>query len=899
MKLSVSEQCRSCLLTLQEVISILSQPDHIDGRVKHAQVNEELERFSLFIGNIGALHRPESPMSMESRLHEAEDVLAHILGLLADLNEVAGELLEIVSGKREGMVSLIDKAEEENGKETSEVNELREEISGTITRLFRVSILIRQAAPTDLFAKALSRNRYRFNDQFDIAHVGEMYPKLAKDDNAWLRQRLGRAITQRRHYLSYIQDHHEKLEDNHDKADSSAARSQAPVIKQSLASKPIPDTASRPSFFTKATTVAPKRITPQNLVAQESDPEDDARSYTTVSRSVDGDLESSTTVRIPKLDDVRDGNKKEFQCPFCFRIKTFKSERTWRKHVFSDLRPYVCTFPDCDAPYFGDINQWFQHEMTLHRVAYKCFLCPNTVFYREDKHLSHLQREHAEMLDDSEEQLGRNLARKPLDQIPASDCPCCSDWGDRLKERIIHTSGSAPNDNLAVVPTVFKRHLAGHLEQLALFAVPVGAATDDDNNSNAAIEDGKSKRTDASTLSTLTFASFRGDLDDASPETEVNSSNSEVLYADMQVPAFEAEPKKVCPASPSSESIQLRREDYTVGWVCALPVELAAALEMLDEEHHDLERDPADNDDNVYALGSISGHNVAIACLPAGGIGNNPAAMVATQMRWMFKNIRFGLMVGIGGGVPSAEADVRLGDVVVSQPHGTFAGVVQYDMGRTTASGFERTGALNSPPQILLAAVAKVRANELRGRSKLREHVSRLEHIIKFQRSKAGPDVLFEAAYGHEGGQTCDGCNVNRHEGRQARESEEEVVVHYGTIASGNQVMRSAAERDQVSAELGGVLCFEMEAAGLMSSFPCLVIRGICDYADSHKNKRWQPYAAVTAAAYAKEVLLAIPPSWVAKSHMVDAIVGSRDNESPQDASFGRYNYGSVTAGNT
>jgi hypothetical protein len=81
------------------------------------------------------------------------------------------------------------------------------------------------------------------------------------------------------------------------------------------------------------------------------------------------------------------------------------------------------------------------------------------------------------------------------------------------------------------------------------------------------------------------------------------------------------------------------------------------------------------------------------------------------------------------------------------------------------------------------------------------------------------------------------------------------VVVHYGTIASGNQVTRSATERDKVSAELGGVLCFEMEAAGLLHSFPCLVIRGICDYADSHKNKRWQPYAAATAAAYAKELL--------------------------------------------
>jgi nucleoside phosphorylase len=152
---------------------------------------------------------------------------------------------------------------------------------------------------------------------------------------------------------------------------------------------------------------------------------------------------------------------------------------------------------------------------------------------------------------------------------------------------------------------------------------------------------------------------------------------------------------------------QLRRDDYTVGWVCALPVELAAAQEMLDEEHCDLEHDAADNDENLYALGSISGHNVAIVCLPAGRIGNNPAASVATQMRATFKKIRFGLMVGIGGGVPSAEADVRLGDVVASQPYGTFAGVVQYDMGKTTPSGFERTGSLNAPPQILLAAVAR------------------------------------------------------------------------------------------------------------------------------------------------------------------------------------------------
>jgi hypothetical protein len=92
--------------------------------------------------------------------------------------------------------------------------------------------------------------------------------------------------------------------------------------------------------------------------------------------------------------------------------------------------------------------------------------------------------------------------------------------------------------------------------------------------------------------------------------------------------------------------------------VCALPVELAAAQEMLDKEHHHLERDPADNDENLNALGSIGGHNVAIVYLPASRIGNNPAAVVATQLRATFKAIRFRPIVGISRGIPSAKADI-------------------------------------------------------------------------------------------------------------------------------------------------------------------------------------------------------------------------------------------------
>jgi nucleoside phosphorylase len=279
---------------------------------------------------------------------------------------------------------------------------------------------------------------------------------------------------------------------------------------------------------------------------------------------------------------------------------------------------------------------------------------------------------------------------------------------------------------------------------------------------------------------------------------------------------------------------QLRRDDYTVGWVCALPVELAAAQEMLDEVHKRPQFDAYET--NMYTYGRVGEHNVVIACLPEGQAGTISAAAVAVQMKIAFTSTRIGLMVGIGGGVPSEETDIRLGDVVVSKPHKVYGGVVQYDSGKATSSGFVRTGSLNTPPAALLNAVANLRANDMRGKGRLTEYLSTFDRLPHFTREAAGPDVLYDATYDHEGGSTCRQCDESHLIAREPRR--QEVVVHYGTIASGNQVMRSATERDKVSAELGGVLCFEMEAAGLLHSFPCLVIRGICDYADSHKNKR-------------------------------------------------------------
>lgn len=321
---------------------------------------------------------------------------------------------------------------------------------------------------------------------------------------------------------------------------------------------------------------------------------------------------------------------------------------------------------------------------------------------------------------------------------------------------------------------------------------------------------------------------------------------------------------------------RLHPEKYTVGWVSALPVELAAAIVMLDEEHG------TETDGSViYTLGRIEGHNVVLGSLPAGQMGANPAAVVGTLMKARYKSIKFGFMVGIGGGVPSGESDIRLGDVVVSQPQLEHGGVIQYDFEKTTPKGFVRTGSLSPPPVILLNALARFRADRHMNPSRLSSYLSSFRSLPDFGRESAGPDVLFKSSYEHIAGAICEGCDRNEIIDRRRR-GDQKVELHYGTIASGNQVVKDARTRDELSSKLGGVLCFEMEAAGLMNNFPCLVIRGICDYADSHKNKTWQPYAAATAAACAKALINIIPEDDVTETLTTAEATYARPSETSE-----------------
>jgi nucleoside phosphorylase len=188
--------------------------------------------------------------------------------------------------------------------------------------------------------------------------------------------------------------------------------------------------------------------------------------------------------------------------------------------------------------------------------------------------------------------------------------------------------------------------------------------------------------------------------------------------------------------------------------------------------------------------------------------------------------------------------------------------VIPYAFGKTIQNReFERAGSLNSPPKVLLGAVGKLAAlHEINGhqiRSTVDDMIQRNPRLQRrYQKPPPQTDVLYKSSFTHPNdNEGCMELCIKQRDQivqRPVRDpNEDDPVVHYGLIASADQLMKDADARDCL-AEKEGVLCFEMEAAGLMDRFPCVVIRGICDYSDTHKNDIWQGYAAATAAAYAK-----------------------------------------------
>jgi nucleoside phosphorylase len=199
-------------------------------------------------------------------------------------------------------------------------------------------------------------------------------------------------------------------------------------------------------------------------------------------------------------------------------------------------------------------------------------------------------------------------------------------------------------------------------------------------------------------------------------------------------------------------------------------------------------------------------------------------------------------LILLGGGVPSERHDIRLGDVVVSAPRDGKGDVFQYDFGKTMQGrSFPHTRFLNQPPTALRTALTGLQAQYKRKGHHIESTINSILNRNpglrqKYRRPLGNADTLFRAEVVHNPKGCAEFCAKNPSNiiQRRARTTNEpNPAIHYGLIASANQVRKDAMVRDQLAAE-NDILCFEMEATGLMNQFPCLLIRGICDYSDSH-----------------------------------------------------------------
>ena len=311
---------------------------------------------------------------------------------------------------------------------------------------------------------------------------------------------------------------------------------------------------------------------------------------------------------------------------------------------------------------------------------------------------------------------------------------------------------------------------------------------------------------------------------------------------------------------------KLTAQAYTVAWLCALPLsELVVATAMLDEEH-----DPLclpTHDENSYTYGSINGHNVLIACMPPGQPGKVSALKLVQPLSQSFPNLKIHLFVGIGSGVPripppdNPNDDIHLGDVVIGWAEESgVSSVVHWDPVKYLEyNNVEPLGILDKPDRRLLNALSLLLRNRILGRTRFPEHLKRLQDMASFSHPGLEHDKLFKSTYRHVGGPSCSSCDCAQLTQRLPRVNQD-LIFHQGTIVSGDTVMEDPERKDKRSQIYHGALCFEMEAAGVMDDKRCRVIRGIADYADTHKDGSWQNYAAGAAAAFAREFLFTIQP---------------------------------------
>lgn len=198
---------------------------------------------------------------------------------------------------------------------------------------------------------------------------------------------------------------------------------------------------------------------------------DEAQSQTSYATSLGAD-EDTVCLRVPTMPESAKSGL-PFECHYCWTIQTVPNSRMWKKHVFQDLRPYICTFEGCDMKVFADRSSWFSHELQAHRVEWCCPFCPLPPFQSLKSFEGHLASRHTQLFARDHLELLTESCKQSVNSISPHACPFCEEWSTDLE------NVNPGLTDLVVTLAQFQHHVGSHMEQLALFALPRDLDKDD------------------------------------------------------------------------------------------------------------------------------------------------------------------------------------------------------------------------------------------------------------------------------------------------------------------------------------------------------------------------------------------------------------------------------------
>jgi hypothetical protein len=360
------------------------------------------------------------------------------------------------------------------------------------------------------------------------------------------------------------------------------------------------------------------------------------------------------------------------------------------------------------------------------------------------------------------------------------------------------------------------------------------------------------------------------------------------------------------------------KHGYTIAWIAPLEHDALAARNMLDNVHDDVKFPAGKSDDYIYFGGDINGHNVVIATIPSGhSHGVAAMASLARDIKAKFPDVLFGLLVGVASGLPDLSKnpplDIRLGDVLVAEGENGGACILSYGHGTETAEQVQlNLLAAKTTARLFAAGIGRMKSTSADNWAWSRQYyqallVKDVKHVTKFRDPGQNTDVrtststatATQTISSHPGdpearpdmeqiqtmppaGTISQAPNDPTNQ-RQPRPDDERIRVWYGKLGSGDDLKENPQKRQELK-DRYGIIGLETGAASVMDVIERVgVIRGVCDYG-TDQSEDWKPFAAATAAAYAKALLYNIDAD--AELNKTEAQESSADasEKNPADA---------------